>query len=83
MTAIHEDTTIREAAGTNLVPLPPRSHLLQPIMRWANDAPDRPIVSFRRGDEFVDVTAADFYGRSGRSPKGSSRAASSPVTGSC
>ncbi len=63
MTAIHEDTTIREATGTDLAPLPPGSHLLQPIMRWAKDAPDRPIVSFRRNDEFVDVSAADFYGR--------------------
>jgi len=63
MTAIHEDTTIREAAGTDLLPLPPGSHLLQPITRWAQEAPDRPIVSFRRGDEFVDVSAAAFYRR--------------------
>jgi long-chain acyl-CoA synthetase len=32
-------------------------------MRWAEQAPDRPIVSFRLGDEFVDVSAADFLRR--------------------
>ena len=63
MTTVHEDNTVREATGAALAPLPPGSHLLEPIMRWAEQAPDRPIVSFRRGNEFVDVSAADFYAR--------------------
>ncbi len=63
MTTVQEDITIREATGGDLAPLQPGSHLLQPIMRWAEQAPDRPIVSFRRGEEFVDVSAADFYAR--------------------
>ena len=78
MTAIHEDTTIREAAGTDLVPLPPGSHLLQPIMRWANDAPDRPIVVVpaRRRVRRRQPPATS-TGGSGRLPRGSSPAASS------
>ena len=63
MTTVHEDNTVREATGAALAPLPTGSHLLQPIMRWAEQAPDRPIVSFRRGNEFVDVSTADFYAR--------------------
>ena len=63
MTTVHEDITIREATGADLGPLAPGTHLLQPIMRWAEQEPDRPIVSFRRGNEFVDVSASDFYGR--------------------
>lgn len=63
MTAVHEAFTIREAAGEKFPTVPPDSHLLQPIMRWAEEEPDRPVVSFRQGDEFTDVSAADFYAR--------------------
>jgi long-chain acyl-CoA synthetase len=65
MSATHEavTTTVREARGVDLRPLPLDTHLLRPVMQRAQEQPDRPVASFRRGDEFVDVSAADFYAR--------------------
>jgi long-chain acyl-CoA synthetase len=63
MTAVHEELTIREATGAELPPLSPDTHLLRPVIRWAEQEPERPLLSYREGDTFVDVTASDFYAR--------------------
>jgi long-chain acyl-CoA synthetase len=52
-----------EASGPDMAPLPSSAHLLEPVIRWAAHEPDRLLAAFRRGDEFVDVTAEDLYGR--------------------
>lgn len=63
MALTHDPTTIREATGDALPALPAEAHLLGPVMRWATDQPDRAVAAIRQGDSFVDVSAADFYGR--------------------
>ncbi|HTN78292.1 MAG TPA: long-chain fatty acid--CoA ligase [Acidimicrobiales bacterium] len=63
MTTAQDDITLREATGAALAPPSPDASLLQPIIRWAKEAPNRPLVSYRRGDQFIDVSAADFYAR--------------------
>jgi len=63
MTSTREPTTIREATGEPLAPLPADANLLLPVMRWAADQPGRAVAAIRQGDVFVDVTAGDFYAR--------------------
>ena len=63
MTTVHARPTPRSATGPDLPPRPPDAHLLEPVMRWADREPTRSVAAVRRGDEFVDVTAQDFYGR--------------------
>jgi long-chain acyl-CoA synthetase len=63
VTAVDTQPTMREATGPDMAPLPAGSHLLQPVMRWATDQPGHPVAAFREGDEFVDVSAAEFYTR--------------------
>ncbi len=63
MTDVHDPRTIRIAVGPTLAPLASTAHLLEPVIRWADSSPDRPIAATRVGDEFVDIGAGDFYGR--------------------
>lgn len=63
MALTYDPTTIREATGDPLPPLPAEANLLAPVVRWATDQPDRAVAAVRQGDGFVDVSAADFYGR--------------------
>ena len=56
--------------GPMLKPLPVDAHLLQPVIERAANAPWRPVAAYRDGDEFVDVTARDFYGQVRRLAKG-------------
>jgi long-chain acyl-CoA synthetase len=50
--------------------LSPTTHLLQPVIAWAENEPGRPVAAIREGDRFSDVTAGDFYGRVRRLAKG-------------
>ncbi len=63
MTTIHDPATLREASGPEFSPLPPTAHLLEPVFRWAEKDPDRPLAAIRVGDAFVDVTASELAGR--------------------
>jgi long-chain acyl-CoA synthetase len=63
MTDLHDPRTIHTASGPTMAPLASTAHLLEPVIRWAEDSPDRPLAATRIGDEFVDVTARDLYGR--------------------
>ncbi|HET6950215.1 MAG TPA: long-chain fatty acid--CoA ligase [Acidimicrobiales bacterium] len=63
MTDDHDTPTLRMAVGPTLTPIAPTAHLLEPVIRWAESSPDRPIAATRVGDEFVDVTARELYGR--------------------
>jgi long-chain acyl-CoA synthetase len=63
MTNLHDPSTLRMAVGPTMAPLAFTAHLLEPVVRWADSSPDRPLAATRVGDEFVDVTARDFYGR--------------------
>jgi long-chain acyl-CoA synthetase len=58
-----DTATMREARGPDMAPLPASAHLLEPVVRRATDEPDRPVAAVRVSDEFVDITAADLYGR--------------------
>lgn len=50
---------MREISGPDLAPLPEGSHLLEPLIRWAEEDPDRPLLSRRVGDAFVDTSAGE------------------------
>jgi long-chain acyl-CoA synthetase len=63
MTTDDAHPTLRLAEGPDLAPLAAGAHLLEPVMRWAENEPARPVAAYREGDGFVDVTARDFYGR--------------------
>jgi long-chain acyl-CoA synthetase len=63
MTTVPAHPTQRSATGPDLAPLPADTHLLEPVMRWAEKEPTRPMAAVRRGDEFVDVSAQDFSRR--------------------
>ncbi|MFI5042044.1 MAG: AMP-dependent synthetase/ligase [Acidimicrobiales bacterium] len=52
-----------EAIGPQWTPIPVDAHLLRPIMERAVRDADRPVVSYRAGDRFLDLTAAEVYGR--------------------
>ncbi len=53
---------MREATGNPMTPLPD-ANVLRPVIDWAERAPDRPVAATREGSRFVDVSAAEFYGR--------------------
>ena len=63
MSTTPQPATTREAMGPAMAALPASSHLLQPVIAWAETEPERPVAAVRDGDRFVDVTAGDFYGR--------------------
>lgn len=54
---------MREMTGPPMDPLPDDAHLLQPVVRWATESPDRVVASYRDGDMFVPVTAAEVLAR--------------------
>ncbi len=70
MSTTREPTTMREATGPAMAQLSPTTHLLQPVIAWAENEPGRPVAAIREGDRFMDVTAGDFYGRVRRLAKG-------------
>ncbi len=70
MSTTREPTTMREATGPAMAQLSPTTHLLQPVIAWAENEPGRPVAAIREGDRFSDVTAGDFYGRVRRLAKG-------------
>jgi long-chain acyl-CoA synthetase len=63
MTTVHAHLTQPSATGPDLALLGASAHLLEPVVRWAEREPTRPVAAFRQGDAFVDVTAQDFYGQ--------------------
>jgi long-chain acyl-CoA synthetase len=63
MTTVHAHPAQHSVTGPDLAPLPADANLLEPVLRWAEREPTRPVASFRQGNEFVDVAAQDFYGR--------------------
>ena len=70
MSTTSEPTTLHEATGPPLAPLPSTSHLLRPVIARAEREPDRPVAAVRHGDRFVDVTAADLLAGVRRLAKG-------------
>ncbi|HEX6419802.1 MAG TPA: AMP-dependent synthetase/ligase [Acidimicrobiales bacterium] len=56
-------TTLQEARGPAMAPLPASANLLEPLLRWAGEHPQRPLAAVRVGDAFVDVTAAEIHAR--------------------
>jgi long-chain acyl-CoA synthetase len=63
MTSTPAHATLRVATGPDLAPLDARAHLLEPVMRRAEQEPGRPVAAYREGGGFVDVSAGDFYAR--------------------
>jgi long-chain acyl-CoA synthetase len=63
MTTNDVHPTPRSAAGPDLAPLAASAHLLEPVMRWAEQEPARLVAAYREGEAFVDVSARDFYER--------------------
>jgi long-chain acyl-CoA synthetase len=54
---------VREYTSPNEVELPDNANLLHPLWYHAAETPDRPVLAYRDGDRFVDVTAAQFAAR--------------------
>ena len=50
--------------------LPPDAHLVQPLLEHARNTPDKPLLAYREGDRFVDVTAREFADRVRRLARG-------------
>jgi long-chain acyl-CoA synthetase len=61
---------MNESIGQALDPLPITEHLLRPLIARAASDPAHPIAAHRQGDQFVDVTAAQFYERVRQLAKG-------------
>jgi long-chain acyl-CoA synthetase len=70
MVAVPETTPMTGADGRPLAPLPAGSHLLVPLLEWAERDPDRPLAGSRHGEEIGWVTAADFAERVRQLAKG-------------
>ena len=51
------------AAGPALDGLPAGAHLLEPLLKWADREPDRPLAGTRHGSEVVWTSAAEFAAR--------------------
>jgi long-chain acyl-CoA synthetase len=47
---------LRDVSGPAMEPLPGDAHLLQPVLRWAREHPERAVLAYRDGSRFVDVT---------------------------
>ena len=54
---------MNEATGTPMDPIPEHAHLLEPMIERALREPGRRVAAYRDGDDLVDVSARDFYGR--------------------
>ena len=54
---------MREATGPRSAPLAAEAHLLQPMIERSQREPQRVVAAYRRGNEFVDVTAGEVYQR--------------------
>ena len=52
---------LNESIGPAMEPLPVAAHLLHPVIARATEDPSCPVAAYRQGDQYVDVTAADFY----------------------
>ncbi|QGG94570.1 AMP-dependent synthetase/ligase [Actinomarinicola tropica] len=50
---------MREISGPPMAPIAEESHLLEPLLRWAAEDPQRPLLSHREQDAFVATSAAD------------------------
>jgi long-chain acyl-CoA synthetase len=54
---------LREASGPAMEPLARDAHLLQPVLRWAREHPERAVLAYRDGSRFVDVTWKEAHDR--------------------
>ena len=54
---------MQEISGPELALLPASAHLLEPILRRVRDEPTRPMLAFRDGDGFVDLSVIECYDR--------------------
>lgn len=51
------------AVGPALPPLDPDAHLLQPLLAFEQEAPERPIFAVRDGASYRDISSAEFVRR--------------------
>jgi long-chain acyl-CoA synthetase len=51
---------VQEYTAPGEVPLPENANLVQPLQKHAHATPSKPLLAYRQGDRFVDVTAAEF-----------------------
>lgn len=65
-----EMETMNERVVMAMDPLPVTAHVLQPVIERATRDPGWAVAAYRDGDEFVDVTAGEFYERVRRLAKG-------------
>jgi long-chain acyl-CoA synthetase len=63
-------SALRQASGPPMEALPPTAHLLEPVVQRALGQPEWPVAASRHGDQFVDITANDFYRRIRQLAKG-------------
>ncbi len=54
---------MREYTTPGEIDLLPDDHLVQPLIAHAEQYPDRPMLAYRRGDRFVDISAAEVWKR--------------------
>jgi long-chain acyl-CoA synthetase len=51
---------VQEYTAPGEVPIPDDANLLQPLQAHARATPSKPLLAYRQGDRFVDVSAAEF-----------------------
>ncbi len=51
---------MQEYTAPGEVPLPDDANLLQPLQEHAKATPTKPLLAYRQGDEFIDVSASEF-----------------------
>jgi long-chain acyl-CoA synthetase len=52
------------------IKLEPGNHLVQPLLEHAKNTPNKPLLAYRQGDRFVDVSAAEFADKVRRIARG-------------
>jgi hypothetical protein len=70
------------ATGLALEPVPTDTHLLRPLLEWAEREPDRPLAGTGRARKSTGSPPANSSAASGSWPRVSSRRVSAPATAS-
>jgi long-chain acyl-CoA synthetase len=61
---------MQEYTAPGEIALEPGAHLVQPLLEHARATPSKPLLAYRQGDRFVDVSAADVADRVRRLARG-------------
>lgn len=61
---------VYRTSGPAIEPVPQDGHLLQPVLRWTKEQPERPIAAYREGPGFMEVTWKELHDRTWQLARG-------------